>query len=108
MQKGVYHHALLYLALLVSVPFNYGFAQVDFNHYRPRDIHSAASAELIESLKHNLRQETVALEEAERFNTIKRLNAARSKLIVNMVENGAFIKDDSLETYVNKVLENIM
>lgn len=108
MQKGVCHHALPYLALLVSVPFHYGFAQVDFNHYRPRGIHSAASTELIESLKHNLRQETVALEEAERFNTIKRLNVARSKLIVNMVENGAFIKDDSLETYVNKVLENIL
>lgn len=107
MRNSVCLHSLLYLTLLVSVPFDEVFAQVDFNHYSPRGSHSAASRELIELLKHNLRQETLALDESEEFQVVKRLNAERSKVIVNMVERGAFIKDDSLETYVNTVLDNI-
>ena len=107
MRNSVCLHPLLYLVLLFTVPFDEGFAQVDFNHYRPRSNHLATSTELIESLKHNLRQEIVALAESENFQTVKRLNAERTKLIINMVEHGAFIKDDSLETYVNKVLDNI-
>ena len=98
---------LLYLVLLLSAPLGEGFAQVDFNHYRPRGNHSAASTELIAALKHNLREEVIALGESEKFQVVKRLNAERIKLIVHMVERGAFIKDDSLEAYVNNVLANI-
>ena len=98
MRKSVCLHSLLYLALLVSVPFDEGFAQVDFNHYSPRGNHSAESKELIELLKQNPRQEIIALDESEKFQVVKRLNAERIKLIVNMVELGAFIKDNSLET----------
>lgn len=98
---------LLYLFLLLSVSFDEGVAQVDFNHYRPRGNYSAASTPLIELLKDNLRQEIVALDESEKFQVVRRLNIGRTKAIVNMVERGTFIKDDSLETYVNKVLHNI-
>ena len=107
MEKGVYLHALLYLTVLLS-SFDDSFAQVDFDHYRPRSNHSAGSAELIESVKHNLRQETFALNESEKIQVVKRLNAERTRFIVNMVESGAFIKDDSLETYVNTILQTIL
>ena len=107
MGQGVYLHALLYLTVLLS-SFDNSFAQVDFDHYRPRSNHSAGSTDLIESVKHNLRQETFALNESEKIQVVKRLNAERTRLIVDMVQNGAFIKDDSLETYVNTILQTIL
>lgn len=107
MRNSVCPHYLLYLAFLLSVPFQKGIAQVDFDHYRPRDSHSAESLELIESLKLNLRQEIIALDETEKFKVVKQLNAERINVIENMVRRGAFIKDDSLETYVNQILDDI-
>src|SRR5690242_16128841 len=93
--------------LILSASLCDAFAQVDFNHYRARYNHSGLSTQLIQFLKQNLRQEITALDESEKFQLVKRLNAGRMKVVLKMVEMGAFIMDDSLETYANNVLRNI-
>ncbi len=98
----------LFLILFVAIPFFNGFAQVDFNHYKFCENHSAASSELIEAMRLNLREEINALDTAAKFYVVRRLNYERTSAIVNMVKRGAFIKDDSLETYVNNVLVTIL
>lgn len=50
----------------------------------------------------------MTLDGSETFQFVKRLTAGRARAIVNMIRRGVFIKDDSLETYVSKVLSQLL
>lgn len=94
----------LILILTCSVTSN---AQWE-NSYRPLKLHSASSTELIESLKKQLQLELNSMAYAPNFEIVKRINITRTDAIVKMVKRGEFIHDDSLESYVNNVLKQLI
>jgi Zn-dependent protease with chaperone function len=96
------------LALVLSSFSSAVLAQPDLDHYKPRASYSGNSRALITSLTQNLLGELAGLDESDNARIVSKLNDARVQALANMVTKGAFLQDDSLETYVNTTLENIV
>ncbi len=79
-------------------------AQLPYD-YTPRERHSSQSTELIGGL-------AASFDEEDRImggnREVRKINFSRKTFFLSKVHEGAFIKDDSLETYVNKVLQKIV
>lgn len=81
--------------------------QTNFSRYQPRDSHTGASSDLIQSMQRNLLSEVETPDNPDVLRLTRKINAARVRGIVNTVKRGVFIKDDSLETFVNAILQRI-
>jgi Zn-dependent protease with chaperone function len=98
----------MWLTLVLSSFGAAVLAQPNLDHYKPRASHSGNSQALITSLTQNLIGELSGLDESDNARIVSRLNDARVQALSNMVTKGAFLRDDSLETYVNTTLANIV
>ncbi|HZI26174.1 MAG TPA: M48 family metalloprotease [Chryseolinea sp.] len=79
-------------------------AQLQFK-YHPRQTHSEFSKDLIHALEF---QFSVEDKNMPSDREVRRINFERRMSFMEKVFEGAFIKDDSLETYVGNVLNNLV
>ncbi len=92
----------LIVILVLLIP-DFSNAQFENNYY-PRKNHSKASEALINELISRFDEENRNMEGNRE---VRQINFERKKLFLGKVFEGAFIKDDSLENYVNRVLNKI-
>ena len=79
-------------------------AQLEKN-YSPRQTHSKLSKDLIKGLEFQFEQEYWTMPDNRQ---IQEINHERKTIFIKKVVEGAFIKDDSLEKYVDNVLRQIV
>jgi Zn-dependent protease with chaperone function len=72
--------------------------------YRPRQMHSEDSKELIEELQARFEEERRVMGDSRK---VKQLNLERENFFIEKILDGYFVKDDSLENFVNGVLHKI-
>lgn len=89
------------MLLLIS-----SFSQAQLtDHYYPRKTHSSLSKDLINELESQFDEESSAMISNKR---VRQINLHRKMVFLGKVFDGSFIQDDSLETYVNHVLNKIV
>lgn len=74
-------------------------------NYSPRQTHSQLSKDLIEGLESQFDEEDKTMPGSKE---VRQINFERRRTFMEKVMNGAFIKDDSLEKYVDNVLDRIV
>ena len=83
-----------------------GFSQAQLSsNYIPRERHSSLSTELLNELTDSFDEEDRIMDGSKE---VHKINANRKAFFLGKVRQGAFIKDDSLERYVNNVLLKIV
>jgi hypothetical protein len=80
-----------------------GYAQIETN-YTPRKTYHWQSRQLIKAIRYQLRVEAADVGRGER---IMHINGTRTTALLNQVKEGLFIKNDTLESYVNNVMMRI-
>src|SRR3989337_2231105 len=90
--------------LIILLAPSFSQAQLVSN-YIPRERHSFLSTELINRLTYSLDQEDQMMNGNKE---VHKINISRKAFLLGKVREGAFIKDDSLESYVNNVLLKIV
>ncbi|WP_276374493.1 M48 family metallopeptidase [Chryseolinea sp. H1M3-3] len=93
-----------FLVMIFVLISNFSNAQL-VSHYNPRLTHSELSKELIEGLESQFEQENKIMSGNRE---VRQINFDRKMLFMEKVLDGAFIKDDSLETYVSNILSKIV
>jgi hypothetical protein len=97
----------MYCSLLMSLGFLLQnvptFGQGD-NGYQPRAMHSESSKELIRELQSRFEEERRGMGDDKR---VRQINYERESFFIEKILDGAFVKDDSLENFVNGVLAKI-
>lgn len=91
------------LATVSMLVLNISNAQL-ITQYHPRETHSGLSKDLIEGLESQFEEENKNMSGNRE---IRQINFDRKMIFMEKVFDGAFIKDDSLENYVDNVLNNI-
>jgi hypothetical protein len=72
--------------------------------YQPRTMHSESSKELIRELQSLFEEERRGMGSDKR---VRQINYERENFFIEKILSGAFVKDDSLENFVNGVLAKI-
>jgi predicted Zn-dependent protease len=75
------------------------------HNYTPRQAHSHLSKELIEGLEGQFEVEDLNMPSTRE---VRDINELRRSKFISKIHNGGFIKDDSLENYVDGVLNNLV
>src|SRR5688500_12571112 len=90
--------------LVILLAPSFSQAQLALN-YIPRERHSFLSTELINRLTYSLDEEDRMMNGSKE---VHKINISRKSFFLGKVRDGAFIKDDSLESYVNNVLNKVV
>jgi hypothetical protein len=98
-----YSSITLFITVLVLASYNTN-AQLQ-KCYQPRETHSGLSKDLIDGLESQFEQESKSMSGNRE---VRQINFDRKMVFMEKVLDGAFIKDDSLETYVENVLNKII
>jgi predicted Zn-dependent protease len=104
--KSVFNHfySITLITTASVLASNYSNAQLK-DRYDPRETHSGLSKDLIDGLESQFEEENKSMSGNRE---IRQINFDRKMIFMEKVLEGAFIKDDSLETYVENVLNKII
>jgi predicted Zn-dependent protease len=100
---GLFFKVALGICLLILTPSR-SEAQLPYN-YTPRERHSALSVELLNSVSSSFDEEDRVTNGNKE---VQKINHSRKIYFLKKIREGAFVKDDSIETYVNNVLNKIV
>lgn len=102
--RSIRFFAVILLSMLLTLASYYSNAQLNHQYY-PRKTHSELSKELIDGLETQFEAEDKTMPGNRE---IRQINFDRRMTFMEKVLDGAFIKDDSLERYVENVLNKIV
>ena len=101
-----YYLFFIFTALCWTVTSFNGYAQFQHN-YIPLATHSESSTVLIKKLRQQLDREMSTLDKYE-DPKLKQIYRKRTNFLIQKVKDGFFIKDDSLQSFVQDIFQKII
>lgn len=102
--RAIRYSVVILISALLTLASHFSNAQLD-RHYNPRKTHSEFSKDLIDGLESQFEAENRSM---PLNREIRQINFDRRMTFMEKVVGGAFVKDDSLENYVENVLDKIV
>jgi Zn-dependent protease with chaperone function len=104
--KAKFYITFLFVVIIV-LPNSSCIAQSSYR-FKPRELYSKSSHELITFLRQQLQDELNPLGRVRNKALVEKIFSERINFIVSSVKQGAFIEDDTLENFAQAILDRLV